>query len=176
VLHERYTMSPTGVAVLLLLALVVDYMSIGPTWARDRLAFLMAVPALREGFDGSPADQQTVAAVAKLIQRLLDSTGTARIAGASANFLVGVIVGLVIIYVVGCLLPTKLSKRLGRFATLTFPQSPMYRLNGRLWAAAAVIGMMSDLPGGLVGDAIRVAVDVLTSIMSPIPAALFGAA
>jgi hypothetical protein len=42
--------------VLLLLALVVDYMSVGPNSIRDRLAFLMGLVAVREGFNGSPLD------------------------------------------------------------------------------------------------------------------------
>jgi hypothetical protein len=53
-------MSPTATALVLLLALVVDYMSVGPNSIRDRIAFLLAVPAIREGFNGSPLDGWTV--------------------------------------------------------------------------------------------------------------------
>lgn len=171
-----HTMSPTAVAILLLLALIVDYMSVGPNSLRDRLAFVMAIPAIREGFNESPLDRGTVDALGKVIRSLLDSTGGAYIAGASVNAIIGAGIGLLWIYAIGCMLPTKASKRLGRFATLAFPQSGLYRLNGRLWACAVLLGMMSDLPGGAVGDITRSLVDVATSLVAPLPAVLFGAA
>ncbi|MEU5945152.1 hypothetical protein ABZ793_06265 [Micromonospora sp. NPDC047465] len=169
-------MSPTAVAILLLLALVVDYMSIGPNSLRDRLAFLMAVPAIKEGFDGSPADAKTVAALGGVIESLLDSTGGAYIAGASVNAVLGVSIGLLWIYTIGCMLPVKMGKKLGRFATLTWPQSPLYRLNAKMWIVAILLGMMSDLPGGLIGDITRSLVDIVTGLVAPLPALLFGAA
>lgn len=169
-------MSPTAVAILLLLALLVDYMSIGPNSLRDRLAFVMAVPALKEGFDGSPADAKTVAAAGGAIQGLLDATGGAYIAGASVNAILGVGIGLLWIYAIGCLLPVKSSKRLGRFATLSWPQSPLYRINWKMWVVAALLGMMSDLPNGLIGDVTRSLLDIVTNVVAPLPALLFGAA
>ncbi|MEW2442768.1 hypothetical protein [Micromonospora marina] len=171
-----HTMSPTGVAILLLLALIIDYMSVGPNSLRDRLAFVIAVPVIREGFNGSPADQKTVEALSGVIQALLDSTGGAYIAGASVNALIGALIGLLWIYALGCMLPVKASKRLGRFATLAFPQSGLYRLNARLWVVAILLGMMSDLPGGLVGDVTRSLVDITAHLVAPVPAILFGAA
>lgn len=168
-------MSPTATAVTLLLALVVDYMSVGPNSLRDRLAFLLAVPAIREGFNGSPLDGWTVDTLRTTIKQLLDATGGAYIAGASVNLLIGAAVGILFIYTVGCLLPVKTSKRLGRFATLAFPQSPLYRLNLKLWVAAILLGMLADLPGGIVGDLTLGFVDFLSGLVAPIPAMLFGA-
>lgn len=169
-------MSPTAVGVTILLALLVDYMSVGPNSVRDRVAFLIAVPAIREGFDGSPLDRETVQAASAGIEQLLASTGNAYIAGASVNAILGTAIGILWIYVIGCLMPVKASKRLGRFATLSFPQSGLQRLNGRLWLFAVILGMMSDLPGGAVGDATRSLVDLLTAVVAPLPAFLFGAA
>lgn len=171
----HHSMSPTAVAVLLLLALVVDYMSVGPNSIRDRLAFLLALPAIRQGFDGSPIDKWTVGQAHDAIQQLLDSTGSAYIAGASVNAVLGAAVGILAIYTVGCLLPVKASKKLGRFATLTFAQSPLYRLNWRLWIAAILLGLMADLPGGVVGALTRGGIDFLTGWASLLPAFLFGA-
>lgn len=172
----RHMMSPTATAVLLLMALVIDYMSIGPNSIRDRMAFLMAVPAIREGFDGSPLDRWTVGTAGMFIDQLLDATGGAYIAGASINALLGAGVGMLFIYTVGCLLPVKASKRLGRFATLTFPQSPLFRLNAKLWAAAIILGMMADLPGGSIGQLTEGCVNFLAGLVAPFPAWLFGAA
>lgn len=172
----EHTMSPTAVAVLLLLALIVDYMSVGPNSIRDRLAFLFALPAIREGFNGSPLDAWTVGAATSAIEELLNATDGAYIAGASVNAVLGAAVGVLAIYTVGCLLPTKASKKLGRFATLTFPQSPLYRINTRLWICAILLGLLSDLPGGAVGGITDWSVDMLTNIVAPFPAWLFGAA
>ncbi|MEU4777453.1 hypothetical protein [Micromonospora sp. NPDC023633] len=169
-------MSPTGVVIVLLLAVIVDYMSIGPNSIRDRIAFILAVPAIREGFDGSPLDRATVGALRDVIQALLDSTGDAYIAGASINAVVGFLIALLWIYALGCLLPVKSSKKLGRFATLSFPQSPLYRLNLRMWLVAIPLGLMSDLPEGLIGQFTRTLLDITTKLIVPLPSLLFGAA
>jgi len=170
----QHDMSPTATALVLLLALVIDWMSVGPNSVRDRVAFLMAVPAIREGFNGSPLDGWTVDLLNQVIGALLNATHGAYIAGASINLLVGGAVGILWIYTVGCLLPVKASRKLGRFATLTFPQSPIYRLNGRLWIAAILLGMLADLPRGIVGELTLGSVDFLTGIVGPIPTMLFG--
>jgi hypothetical protein len=172
-----HVMSPTGAAVLLLLALVVDYMSVGPNSLRDRLAFLMATAAIREGFNGSPLDRWTVGMATKGIDMLLDTPifSGSYMAGAGVNALLGVLVGLLFIYVLGCLLPVKWSKKLGRFATLTFPQSSLFRINTKLWIAAALLGMLADLPAGAVGGLTEGCVVFLTGLFGPLPAWLFGA-
>ncbi|MER7164478.1 hypothetical protein ABT336_00145 [Micromonospora sp. NPDC000207] len=168
-------MSPTAVFIVLLLALLVDYMSIGPNSIRDRLAFLMAVTAIREGFNGSPLDVWTVEQLRGIIQGLLDQTGDAYIAGASINLIIGALIGVLWIYVVGCMLPVKASKKLGRFATLQFKPSGLYRLNLPLWAAAVPLGLMSDLSKGFIGEMTHVLLDIATAIIAPVPAFLFGA-
>lgn len=167
-------MSPTGVAVLLLLALCVDYMSIGPNSIRDRLAFLMAVPAIRQGFDGSPIDAWTVQQLSAAIEEMKKASGGTYIAGASTSLFLGAGVGVLAIYTVGCLLPVSASKRLGRVASLTFPTSPTYRLNWPLWIAAILLGLMAELPGGAVGAVLLWAIDFITGWVSLIPAWLFG--
>lgn len=171
----QHEMSPTGVAVLLLLALVVDYMSIGPNSMRDRLAFLIALPVVREGFDDSPLDEWTVDALGTLIDSLLKMTKGAYIAGASTNAIIGAAVGILFIYTIGALLPDRFSNKLGRFATLSFPTSPMKRINVKLWICAIFLGMLADLPRGLVGDVLTMFVDFLVSVTAFLPETLFGA-
>ncbi len=173
----RHVMSATATAILLLLALTVDFMSFGPNSVRDRLAFLMGVAAIREGFNGSPADQWTVGLATDGIQMLLDTpvVSGSYMAGASINALLGAAVGGLFVYTVGCLLPVKWSKKLGRFATLTFPQSGLFRLNGKLWAAAILLGMMADLPAGAIGGLTEGCVIFLCGLFAPLPQWLFGA-
>lgn len=170
----NHMMSPTGVAVLILLALVVDYLSIGPDSIRDRIAFLIALPAIREGFNGGPLDQWTVGALSQGIAILLHTTGGAYIAGATVSVVLSAAVGILAIYAVGALLPVKLNKRLGRFAQLTFPTSAIYRMNWKLWLCAALLGMMADLPQGIVGTILRAVIDGLTSYVAILPNLLFG--
>lgn len=170
----QHVMSPTGVAVLLLLALVVDYMSVGPNSIRDRLAFLMGVAAIREGFNGSPLDAWTVGALSRLIDTLKGMADGAYIAGAVTSVVLGAGVGVLAIYTVGALLPTKASKRLGRFASINFPTSGLHRINYQLWLLAALLGMLADLPGGMVGDMLTAAVDFLVTVNASIPFTLFG--
>jgi hypothetical protein len=172
-----HIMPPTAVAVTLLLALVIDFSSFGPNSLRDRVAFCMACPAIREGFDGSPLDQWTVQKLHQLIEALLHSPPVdgSRLAGASVNLLIGAVIGLTWLYAILCLLPAKLSKRLGRAATLTWPTSPLGRLNLPLWGVAIVLGLMADLPGGAIGMACRASIDILIAPITAVVAWMFGA-
>lgn len=171
-------MPPTAVGITLLLALLIDFSSFGPNSLRDRIAFCMATPAIRSGFNGSPLDAWTVQKLHDLIEAMLHSPPVdgSRLAGASVNLLVGAVIGLTWLYAVLCMLPAKLSKRLGRAATLTWPTSPLGRLNLPLWGVAIVLGLMADLPGGAVGGACRASIDVLIAPITYVIAWLFGAA
>lgn len=170
----HHVMSPTGVAVLLMLALVVDYLSVGPNSIRDRLAFLMALPAIREGFNGSPLDQWTVGALSSVIDKAKEMADGAYIAGAITSVTLGAAVGVLAIYTVGALMPDKFAKKFGRFAAIKFPTSAIHRLNYKLWGCAALLGMLSDLPTGLVGTTLTWVVDFLVSVAASIPFTLFG--
>jgi hypothetical protein len=166
------TMGPTAIAALLFLALVIDYLSVGPNSLRDRVAFLLGLAAIRQGFDGSPLDRWTVEQLGTVIGTLKGMAGGAKIAGASTEGLIGVFVGVLFIYTVGCLLPVNASKRFGKFAALTFPVGG--KINWKLWLCAALLGMLADLPGGLIGVAVRWFVDTITALVAPLPALLFG--
>jgi hypothetical protein len=172
----NHVLTPTGVAVLLLFAGVVDYWSVGPDSLRDRLAFLMYTSAIREGFNGSPLDRWTVGALTGAIGKLLHSAGTAYIAGASANVVLAAGVGCLAVYVLGAVLPNKMSTtfKFGRFAALTFPTSPVHRINYRLLICAVMLGMMADLPAGAVGAFLPGAIDWMTGLFAPGLNWLFG--
>jgi hypothetical protein len=148
----RESLNPTGVAVLLLLALVIDYMSFGPNSIRDRLAFLMGLVAIRAGFNGSQLDAWTVDALSRAIDTLKGMTGGAYIAGAA----------------------TQAQTKLGKFATISFKDSGMSRINTQLWVMALLLGLLGDLPGGIVGGILNGGIGVLTEIFQPLPNFLFG--
>lgn len=179
-------MSPTAVFATLLIALVIDYMSIGADSIRDRVAFCLALPAVREGWDGSQLDLWTVQTIATFVDTAKRS-GNGELAAANTALLVGVLIGILFIYCIGCLLPTKASAKLGKFAQLAFSGGPArpgggpamggaskYRLNYRLWACAILLGMTAEMPNGLVGEASLGFVDGLTGIVAPVPSIVFG--
>jgi hypothetical protein len=171
----NHVMSPTGVAVLIMLALVIDWMSFGPDSLRDKIAFLIAIVSFRQGFNGSPLDNWTVGAITELINTLKSMAGSAYIAGAVTQVVLSAAVGVLAVYAVGCLMPAKFSKKLGKFAELAFPTSTPKRINTKLWVIAALLGMLAELPGGIVGRLLTTGIDALTQLVSPLPALLFGA-
>lgn len=169
-----HAMSPTGVAVLLLLALTIDWMSIGPNSVRDRLAFVMGLAAVREGWNGSQLDQWTVNLFSQFIEQLKATTGGAYIAGAATSAVLSAGIACLSIYAVGCLLPNKLSAKAGAWAGYTFPTSPGKKINSKLWVLAILLGLMSDLAGGLVGQVVNGAIDGAAGICAGLPQTLFG--
>lgn len=171
----RESLGPTGVAVLLMLALVVDYSSFGPDSLRDRLAFLLGLVAIRAGFNGSPLDNWTVGALADGIDTLKGMAGGAYIAGATTQVVLSALVGVLAIYTVGILLPEKASAKLGNFAKLKFPLSAQHRINYKLWLMALLLGLLGDLTGGFVGSVVNGGIGVLTELFQPLPNLLFGA-
>ena len=166
-------MSPTACAVLLLFALVVDWLSMGANSIRDKLAFLMGLAAINVGFDGSPLDRWTVGVLSALIDKAKEQAGDAYIAGAITAQLIGAAVLVLAVYTIGCLMPDRFAKKLGKYAAMAFP-STKSRINWKLWVCAALLGMMCDLPVGWGGDTLRFLVDLNVDLCSTVPAWLFG--
>jgi hypothetical protein len=171
-----HQMSPTGVAVLLLLAVAIDYISIGPNYIRDRIAFTMYIAAFYEGFNGSKLDSWTLERATGAIRWALDQPvfSGAYIAGASASAIIGILVGAAWFYGLGCMLPQKSSKRLGRFATITFPPSGIWAINGRLLTVAVILGLFGDVPVAWVGDLTSGTNHMLAGLYAPLPGLLLG--
>lgn len=180
-------MLPTTIFTLLLIAMMIDWMGIGPDGIRDRAAFLLGTAAIRAGWDGSPADKHTVDAIARFVDEA-KGTGNTGLAQASTGTLVGVVVGIVGVYCIGCLIPDTWATRAGRWARLSFsskgPAGPAAagpgagrtkrRLNGKVWALAWLIGVTAEMPGGLVGAVIGGGVDILGGLVGWLPDLLFG--
>ncbi len=169
-------MSPTGVAVLLLVAFGIDFLSVFPVWLRDRLAFLFGTAAIYEGFNGSLIDSWTLERAEDGISWLLarEFMSAAYIAGAIPAVLLGLFVAVAWVYCLGALLPNKFSKKLGRVATIQFTQSGLFQINARLWILAAVLGLFCDLPRAGIGSVTEGSVDWLCSLVSFVPTWLVG--
>ena len=188
-IEHGHILSPTGVAVLLEVVLVIDAMGIMPKWLSLRIVFLGGMAALRDGFQGSFAENWTVGQVAKLINKGLHSTHCAYIAGASANLIIGSAVGLVGIYCLGCMLPARSSGKLGRFTQLSFegkksaktkasgdaPTKAKWGLTVKVWILAAILGIFCDLVGGGLGLVLRYVIYIVSCVGAAILLPLFGA-
>lgn len=171
----EHSMSPTATAVLFVIAFILDYLAIGPAWLQTRLVFAAVVTAVHVGFDDSPLDKWTVDKASELIQTGLDQAKGAYIAGASAHVLVGCLVGILSIWTIGCMLPVKASKRLGRFAMLQFKESGVRKLTPLVWALAVPLGLLADMPDGWIGGLTMFCLDAYSWVTSPLPSLIFGA-
>lgn len=169
------SMSPTATAVLLIIGFSIDYLSIFPAWLQMRLTFAAVVTAVHVGFNNSPLDKWTVDNASGLIQAGLDSAKGAYIAGASARILVGVLVGILSIWTIGCMLPLKASKRLGRITTLQFKESGVRKLTGMVWYLGIPLGLLADMPAGWIGILTHTSLAVYSWVTSPLPSLIFGA-
>ena len=170
----QHYLSPAGVAAMLILAFVIDYLSIGPNSIRDKIAFLIALPMLRMGFDGGPLDVWTVQALSSAIEAAKAAGGSAYIAGAATHLVLSVLVACLAIYATGAILPSKASGRLGAFAQLSLPSTAQWRINWKLWAIALTLGMLADLAGGVIGTIVDNVIGALAKIVSILPGVLFG--
>lgn len=167
-------MSPTGVAALFLLALMVDYAAFLPTALGDRLAFCLALVAIRVGFNDSQLDKWTVERLEAFIDFAKDAAGDAYIANAVTSQVLGIFVGILFFYVVGCMVPDRFSSRLGRYATLGFPPGKPRSINYKLWLCAFGLGLMGELPNGWIGDLTMFFIGLFTAICTPLPNLIFG--
>lgn len=168
-------MSATATAVLFIIAFMLDYFAVGPAWLQTRLVFMAVVTAVRVGFDDSPLDKWTVDKASELIQVALDQAKGAYVAGASATFIVGCAVGALSIWTLGCMLPLKASKRLGRIATAQFKESGLRKLTPMVWALAIPLGLLADLPAGWIGTLTDFCLGCYATVTEPLPALIFGA-
>lgn len=169
-----HVLSPTGTAVLLVLGFAIDYFAVFPAWMQTRLLFAIVATVAREGFDGSSLDRATVQHASSLIQSGLDATDGAYIAGASAQAIVGCLVGLLSIYSVGCMLPVQVAKKTGRLATATFKETGLRKLNFPVWGMAFALGLLADLPVGWMGSITQFCLGLYTTVTAPLPSLVFG--
>jgi hypothetical protein len=167
-------MSPTMVFVVLLLALAIDWSSFGHDSIRDRVAFTLALPALRLGFDGSLADRTMVGAIGYFIDGAKGAVSDAYIAQADTGKIIGVLASLVFAYAVGCMMPEKWSNKMGPYARLSFSSGKRHRLNYKLWACAVFLAVTADMMNGWSGILARGTVNVLSHIAASVSVTLFG--
>lgn len=171
-----HLMSPNALVSLLFLAFVIDYFCVLPAGLRNRLVFCAATAGFMEGFDGSPLDRWTVQKLTNLIQMGLDQADGSRFAAAGARDVLSLLVAGLFVYVVGCMWPTKLlPKKMGQFVTLNFRVSGMFRINPFNWVMAMLLGILADLPSGLIGLCLRFCLYIVDGWMALLPAIIFGA-
>jgi hypothetical protein len=175
-IHGQHAMTPTGVAVTIMLAVLIDMMSVGPNSIRDRVAWVFAVTAIRDGFSGSDIERNTVGKVADALAAGLKQTGDAYIHAADANKIVGAVIGCIWIFTICALVPDSWASRMGPAARMRFGRrhsltvddggaSSGPRLNYWLWGSAFLVGISGHLAQGAIGASIDI---VLNTIVWPV--------
>jgi hypothetical protein len=167
-------MSATMVFVVLLMALLIDWSSFGHDSLRDRVAFLLSLPAIRLGFDGSMADRWVVGVLGSVIDGAKGAAGDAYISHAKTGIVIGVVASCVFFYAIGCMVPEKWSNKLGPYARLSFSSGKRHRMNYKLWACSAFLGLTADLMNGWSGLLARWSITVLSHITAWISTGIFG--
>jgi hypothetical protein len=172
---DHPTMSAASVFTLMLIALFVDGARVGSDGVRHRVAFLLAVTSIRAGWDGSAADRWTVGQLSTAITELA-KTGNKGLHIEHADDVIGALIGVVMLYAIGVMMPVRWSRIpwVGKWANATFGTSKG-KFNPKLWGCAIVLGLMSDLTGGVVGGLVNTVLsDILVPLCGHIPDWLFG--
>ena len=168
-------MGAGSVFVCMLVALFVDGAKVGADGIRHRVAFILALSAIRAGWDGSALDRWTVGQLSKAITELA-KTGNAGLRLEHAPDVIGSIIGLVMLYAIGVMMPVRWARipYVGGLAKLSFGGTKG-RFDWRLWSCAAVLGLMADLTGGVVGGAVNAIItNILVPLCGHLPDWLFG--
>ncbi|GAA1026796.1 hypothetical protein GCM10009557_05740 [Virgisporangium ochraceum] len=183
-------MSAAGIFATLLAALMVDGLSIFPQAWRDRIAFVLGLAAIREGWDGSPVDRYTVQLLSSWIDAA-KATGNSTLAQAATAQILGVLVAAIAVYTAGVLMPPSWSAKAGELAKLSWskgkggagPVGPpgsgggaKFRLTSKLWMCAFLLGLMAELPKGIIGTLVLGIVTGIVNAVAPLPGVLFGVA
>jgi hypothetical protein len=168
----------TAVTIMFLLTLagMLDYLGIGADNWRDKLAFLIALPAIWAGWDGSALDHGLTENIRQAISAGLEATGPTLGTAEMANAGVTCFVFAVLLYTLGCLAPDRWKGKLGRVATwsMSGKGSALKRMNPRVWIPAIVLGLMSEMLGGLSGALLHSALGLLASVTAGLPSVLVG--
>jgi len=192
-------MSPLGVFTLLLLALVLDYSSVGEASIRDVVTFSVALPAIADGWSGQWLAQWTVGWLGGALQAGMRHSGSEYMATISGAGMVGVLLGMLALYATFCIIPPKLGARmklnvpvvgrvhLGKLSNLTFQPGKKAGIEGvsdgeaprrlcvKLWVCAAVLGLLWPLAMGWAGDLLQFEINSFAWVWKPLPNKLFGA-
>jgi hypothetical protein len=189
-------MPAASCVVLLIVALVIDLLSVGPGSIRDRIAFLLAVPALYAGWAGDSLAIWVNTQLAALTGMGLKASGSVYIAGAEPAIVVSAVVAAAFVYAIGAMLPRRAQRWAGPIAKFDLargkasmsaggrgkrtpggglgdaPQGS--RLNLKLWGLALFLALTVDLPRGAIGQAIAAVMGALTWATAGIPNWLIG--
>lgn len=155
-------MPATSCVVLLIIALVIDLLSIGPGSIRDRVSFLIAIPALYAGWAGGALALWINSSLESISAAGLKSSGSDYIASASPRIVVACAVAAAFIYAVAAVIPQRAQKWVGPIARVDLARGKG-RGGGRPSAPGKAVSITSVkpgassavTPGGGIGDAPR---------------------
>jgi hypothetical protein len=180
------------VFTVLVLAFVIDYSHAGTAGMLERIPFMMALPAIADGWQSSWLANHTVGWLGSAITYGLHHSGSAYLAGASGNACAGALIGLVELFSIACLLPASWGRRfkLGRVTSLKFSSisfgkgesleeglgggATTGRLNPTMWFCSIFLGLMWPTVQGSIGTLLRAEIVMFAGLVKPIPNWLFG--
>jgi hypothetical protein len=157
---------------VLMVALLIDYLSVGPTEGRDRIAFLLEFPCIHYGWDGSTLDLKLTEFLHSGAQRMLINLGVRGDIAEMTNAVVKVAIFAVMLYVIGVMVPKSATRHLGGWAKLDF--SCKSRINWKLTSCAIFLGLVGDQLGGLAGAIYVTTVSCVTGLTVGLPQLLVG--
>ncbi|GAA0739219.1 hypothetical protein Drose_04030 [Dactylosporangium roseum] len=173
-------MNASAVFMALLLALILDYSAAGSTSLRDKMILVFGTPAIYCGWNEGPLDIWIVQQISNGMDWLLAHSGALHFAGVSSVRVIGMISGCLFVYAVFALLPNKIKavmgKRaawLGKAVSWKLPETTG-RINFKLWAVAAALGLFGDLARGAVGGPVVPAIKLAAQLVNWVLSWAFG--
>lgn len=160
----EHFLTPTATFMVLALAGMIDLWGVGPDSWRDRIAAMMYLAGIREGWNGGSWDEWTVDHLAKVID-IAKKGGNAYLQGADTKLVLGGLVSIAFFYLLLSWLPnwrwiTKHLTKFGGIATkLQLPKSPQFRVNFKMLALVVPVALMADLIPGNVGNFMNTTLD-----------------
>jgi hypothetical protein len=179
----EHVLTPAGTVAALAIGLIIDYLSVGPTAWRDRIAWIFYFIGFAETFGGSIAANRIFALLNGSIGPALQWTQT-YVSTAEPSVVAGMLLGGVVILTLGAMAPSSAQKWIGDLAKLGFGnplrggsvKGGKSRLNYWMIFSACSLGLMHPYIGGLCGQVVHTAIAALSTPVDWAIVSLFGGA
>jgi tetrahydromethanopterin S-methyltransferase subunit D len=173
--HPSHTvLTDVAIVMLLSIAFAIDFMSIGVDTIRDKVAFLLSLPAIHACWADSSLDAGLTQGMRQLIEAGFQTTGTKRDVAQLSAAGIKCMIFFTLVYVIGVLVPNKWAAKAGKWATYSFKMKQTSRINYKLWGCSFILGVFGGQLGGLSGSILTSALDTLTAVTAGVPNMLIG--
>lgn len=177
-MHEVVTvnhyMSPALTCMAVAAALFLDWFGAGADSWKDRVAGMLYLAGIREGWNGGALDRWTVERCSWFIEIAKD-TGNAHIKDADTSQILGGLLAILMVYFLAAWLPnwkalTKIFGKYGRvfapITTLSLPKTGGSRINVKMLLMVVPLALMADLIPGRSGQFVNWCLDMDCKLIS----------